>query len=85
MNDLTNNNIDVHQSVHSILFYKHNYETFHFQMLYVLHVVAAISAGLEPWKTAQDNTLVNNLVSTITKLKAICLTDVACISLRRDS
>jgi len=45
-------------------------------MLYVLHVVAAISAGLEPWKTAQDNTLVNNLVSTITKLKTICLTEI---------
>ena len=29
------------------------------------------------WKTAQDNTLVNNLVSTITKLSAICLEEIA--------
>ena len=29
------------------------------------------------WKTAQDNTLVNNLVPTITKLSAICLTEIA--------
>jgi len=29
------------------------------------------------WKTAQDNTLVNNLVPTITKLSAICLTRIA--------
>jgi len=28
------------------------------------------------WKTAQDNTLVNNLAPTIAKLSAICLTEI---------